>query len=306
MIRTPRPASRRRAPALRAAALSGALATLLGGCDEKAPADDTGDSGSLCVAATGEYDVAYHTEPSPAEVGGDNELWFTIYGRDGCPVDDIQENHERLVHTFVISQDLEHFAHQHMEDFYEVTADTLRTSTWHFPPDIPASGNYLLVWDFAHENQYLQDMGWMETVGEPAQLAAPNVDFYTSVVVDGVRIDLVWDTPARADYEAQWHVHATDAGTGAELTDFVQYLGADAHVAVVSEGMGWAAHSHAWFPGMEDMMPGMEMPHTYPGPDLPFHFTFPAEGTYKMWVQVARADAPDDALVVPFWFEVAP
>lgn len=52
------------------------------------------------------------------------------------------------------------------------------------------------------------------------------------------------------------------------------------------------------------MTPGMTMPHVYDGPDLPFHYTFPVSGTYKMWVQFVRASAPDTIYAVPFAFTI--
>jgi hypothetical protein len=90
------------------------------------------------------------------------------------------------------------------------------------------------------------------------------------------------------------------------VTDLVPWLGADAHAAFVSLDLAWTSHTHAWFPGMENMTPGMEMPPLYTGPTVPFHFLFERAGAHKAWVQFARADDPETPYVVPFVFEVAP
>ena len=62
--------------------------------------------------------------------------------------------------------------------------------------------------------------------------------------------------------------------------------------------------AHAWFPGMDTMSPGMTMTPLYTGPTLPFHYLFPASGTWKGWFQFARSGRPDEPYVVPLVFEV--
>jgi hypothetical protein len=136
------------------------------------------------------------------------------------------------------------------------------------------------------------------------QLDAPVEDLRTQVMVDDLTATLTWDVPAVAGYEAIWTVHLTDAD-GAPVTDVTPWLGADAHAAVVQADLSWVTHTHAWFPGMDSMAPGMEMPHQYNGPDLPFHYVMPAGGLYKMWVQVRREADPDHVYAFPFLFEVA-
>jgi hypothetical protein len=204
----------------------------------------------------------------------------------------------------LVSKDLSSFQHLHMEDYYPLTADALRAATFHFPVTLPYAGEYRLVFDYAHENQWLQTDDWMTVDGDVPQLDAPVEDWSTTQVVDGMQIELVWDNNPVATYEAQWHIHITQ--DGADVTDLVQYLGADAHALLITEDASWAAHTHAWVPGLETMSPDMSMGHLYPGPDLPFHFTFPAPGNYKAFIQFARAADPDTAFVVPFWIEVSP
>lgn len=281
--------------------LSG-LAGCHGGADDSAAADTAIAEG--CVAPTGGYAVDWHTTPDPAMAGQEADFSETIYGADGCPVSDLQINHERMVHNIFVSKDLSSFQHLHMEDYYPLTADALRTATFHFPVTLPYSGEYRLVFDYAHENQWLQTDDWMTVDGDVPQLDAPVEDWSTTQSVDGMQIELVWDNNPVATYEAQWHIHITQ--DGADVTDLVQYLGADAHALLITEDASWAAHTHAWVPGLETMSPDMTMGHLYPGPDLPFHFTFPAPGNYKAFIQFARAADPDTAFVVPFWIEVSP
>ena len=57
-------------------------------------------------------------------------------------------------------------------------------------------------------------------------------------------------------------------------------------------------------PGVGHSM-NLEMPPLYDGPDVPFVYTLPAAGAYKMWVQFARASEPDAIAVAPFTFVVS-
>ena len=256
------------------------------------------------LGADGGYQVAWATDPDPLVAGAQGDLSFQVLGPDGTIVDDLQQSHERMVHVIVISQDLTSFQHVHHEDAYALTADVLRCGYYHTPLTAPFSGRYRLGFDYAHENQYLSTLDWMDVGGAPPQLDAPVVDTATERSVEGMTIDLTWDTPPVAGFEAQWHIDVTEDGE--DVTDVVQYLGADAHAIVASEDLAFVSHTHAWIPGMENMTPGMEMPHQYPGPYIPFHFTFPNPGWHKMWIQFAREADPEAPFLVDFWFEVDP
>lgn len=272
--------------------------------DDTAGVDSSQDSASGCITASGAYAVAWQTDPTPITAMQEADFSETVYGPDGCPVQDLQINHERIVHNIFISKDLESFQHLHMEDTYPLTADALRDATFHLPLTLPFSGQYRLMFDYAHENQWIQTDDWLDAAGDLPQLPAPVPDWATTWSGRGLEVELIWDTPPVAGYESQWRLHITEGGV--DVTDLVQYLGADAHAVLVSEDAAWGAHTHAWVPGLENMSPDMSMDHLYPGPELPFHFTFPAAGNYKVFSQFTRAAAPDSPILVPFWVEVSP
>lgn len=272
------------------------------------PSEGVNDSaGSTCTAAASptSYVVEHWTDPSPAQAGEPVEFWERVTDQDGCAIEDLQQSHERMVHTLLISADLESFQHLHHEDFQDITADDLRAGTFHFPVTFPTAGETLLVFDFAHQNQWLSQLSSVEVEGAPAQLEAPVFDLSTTATNRGLTATLEWEVAPLAGYESAWSVNITE-DDGTEVTDITQWLGADAHCALVSTDLGWAGHTHAWSPGVENMSPGMSMPQVYTGPYLPFHYTFPSAGTHKLWVQLARESAPDDPYVFPFMFEVSP
>ena len=77
----------------------------------------------------------------------------------------------------------------------------------------------------------------------------------------------------------------TDEKTGAPVTDLEPYLGAPAHMLMVRADLGDAIHAHP-----EELQTS--------GPKLSFHPLIPADGPFKLWVQVQRAGR---VITVPFW-----
>lgn len=267
-------------------------------------AGSPGDSGAVDTHEEGVTDYVVSWSASPSLTAGvESEFSITVTDQAGRPIEDLQTNHERVIHTIFVSADLETFIHRHHEDYADLTVDDIRAATFHFPVTFPTSGAHLAMFDYAHQNQWLKSTDTVEVSGVPAQAAAYNPDFSTERDLGDVRVSLTWGASPVAGYEASLSVNITEAD-GTAVTDLTQYLGADGHMALVSADLAISSHTHAWFPGMGDMSPTMEMPHLYSGPDLPFAFTFPTAGVYKLWIQFTRESA-DTVYVAPFLIEVA-
>ena len=275
---------------------------LLLACTGEPDSDPNGDE---CRAqdVPSEYDVRIETDPDPPVAGESTAFQVSVLDGNGCPVDDLQQTHTRMIHTVFVSADLADFQHVHQEDFEQITADDLATATFHFPITFPTAGERLVIEDFAHLNQWLQSTQRLTVAGSPAQLPAPVMDFSTTVAVRDVVVDFVWEIPPLFGAEAHLAAYVRDAD-GNDVTDLVPWLGADAHIVFVRADLSDAGHSHAWSEGMETMSPGMKMPALYPGPFLPFHYTFPTAGVWKAWLQFARVADTADEYTVPFLFEV--
>jgi hypothetical protein len=267
---------------------------------------DSDSSGDECRAqdVPSEYDVRISTEPDPAVAGESALFEVSVLDGNGCPIDDLQQSHARMIHSVFVSADLEDFQHLHQEDFEDITAADLAAATFHFPITFPTAGDHLVVEDFAHLNRFLQSTQHLTVAGTPAQLPEPKIDLGTTVAVRDVVVEFVWEIPPAFGAEAHLAAYVRDVD-GGDVTDLVPWLGADAHIVFVSADLTEAGHTHAWSEGMDEMSPGMKMPALYPGPFLPFHYTFPQAGLHKAWLQFTRAADPDDEYTVPFMFEVA-
>lgn len=269
-------------------------------CADKSPG--AGDSGDGLVTA---FQLNWWSEPDPAVAGEAANLSFQILDQDGAPVDNLQQNHQRMAHILIISEDLRSFEHKHHEDYGEITADVLRDATFQVPETFPYSGRSLLAIDFAYADQYQQLTAFAEVAGDVPQLDAPVEDLSTTVSADGVNAAFSWEIPAIAGYESVLWVHLSDAD-GADITDLTQWLGADAHLVMVKDDLSSVSHTHAFVEGMDSLPPDHTMPQAWTGPDLPFHISLGYPGVYKSWLQFTRAGDPDVPVTVPFMFEVSP
>lgn len=261
-----------------------------------APADST----DTAPVGDGEYHVQWSTDPAPPEAGDHAEITATVIGPNGAPVEQLTLFEGAFLHTFIVPRDLSEFVHVHQEDETDVTTDELKSATFTYHAEFEVSGDYLIDFDFAAEGRYRYEVGQITAVGTPAQAASPTEDDTLVRVVDDVTVEIVWDVAPIAQQEAQWHLHLTSGDPAVEVTDVVQWGGADAHVGIVDWSASAFYHTHAWYPDMENAAPGDAMPPLYPGPDLPFHYTFPAAGRYRAWTQFARAGAPDEEYTVAF------
>jgi len=270
-------------------------------CDPSAI--DTADTAVVEDTEITGYEVSTWTDPEPLVAGSTGELYVQVTDQDGNPIEDLQQNHDRLVHDVLISADWTFFAHLHHEDYYDVTVDDLKAGTLHVPVTPPLAGRYLVALNWAHDNQWQSNESAFEATGEPPMAAEPDTTPVAEASDEGVTGTLAWASQPMAGYSATWTVTLRDA-EGNDVTDIEQYLGADAHAALVNTTLDWVSHTHAYVPGMETMSPSMDMPHLYPGPTVDFRYVFPAGGAYKMWVQLTRASQPGLVYTLPFVFHV--
>lgn len=253
---------------------------------------------SAGLTGTGDYVLTWFTDPTPPPAGEHAEMHVQVVGPDGEPASNLQYFHGAYVHAFLVPHDLASFGHAHQEDEEEVDAEDLREADFHMHAEFPVGGPYLVNFDFAAEDEYLSRVDRAEASGDPAQLAAPVENDATEATDGELTATLVWAVEPVAGQEAIWSLWLRDAS--GEVGDLVQWGGADAHVSMVDWEATRFLHTHAWYPDMENARPSHDMPHLYPGPELPFRHVFPEPGRYRAWTQFAREAAPEDEYTVAF------
>ena len=188
--------------------------------------------------------------------------------------------HEKTFHLFIVSRDLEYFAHVHPEP-QKNGSFLLRHPL--------APGEYMLIADFL-------PVGGTSQLLQRAVVVGPRSRFSTKAglddrdasareaVIDGVRVALKAEDMVPGK-DACLTFTLTHATTGAPITDLEPFLGAPAHMLMVRAGLEDALHAHP-----EELQTG--------GPTISFHPLIPAAGAYKLWIQFRRAGRDSTAAFV--------
>ena len=174
--------------------------------------------------------------------------------------------HERPMHLFVVGEGLEFFAHEH----------PVQQPDGVFMLDLalPRPGVYMAIAEFLPEAGTPQTFQQAFTTGSAfGRPANPAIDV-TAKTVDGMRVS-VDASKVKAGDTKPLTVRIEDAATGAPVTDLESYLGAAAHLLVVSADLTEAIHGH----------PTGDVH----GPSVTFDPLIPRAGVYKIWIQFQRA-----------------
>jgi hypothetical protein len=179
--------------------------------------------------------------------------------------------HERVFHLFIVSRDLEYFAHVHPKLHADGSLDV--------DVELPRAGVYQMIADFlpvGGSPQLVQKS--IVTAGYTgALLPIPHLapDTADKIVLD-TRVKLTMPEPL-AGREQLITFDLQDTATRATVSDLEPYLGAAGHLLLVSGDLAVAAHSH---PVAEISALG--------GPTVVFQTLFPRAGDYRIWVQFQR------------------
>ncbi len=267
------------------------------------------------------YRVELRLDPSRPATGQKTMLTYTVKDTKlGVPVSDLQILHERILHTFIVSRDLDYFVHTHHEDFFSLSPQDIAKATFHYPHVFPYAGEYIVTAEFTHK-----DRTWFKrfeiAVGEDGEHKTPQRDLRREKLLDRYRISLRSspDPPvAGHEVELVCHVETTE---GKPVTDLGLYLGGEVHLALWRLDGEHFGHQHAYTPDMAAMMRMMrerrgdpsEMARmmvqmmrgpskqVYFGPDIPVHHIFPEAGIYKLFFEIAPQG---EVVMVDFMIEV--
>jgi Cu+-exporting ATPase len=207
----------------------------------------------------------------------------------GKPVDDLTRSHEAWMHLIATRADLGTFAHIHPQP-------TGRPGQLAVDITFPTAGRYIVNTEFRRQGRMADvHAGQIIVVAGTAPAPGTLVEGPRSVVVDGVRVELVGDP--RAGDRSDLHYSFADAATGRPVDDLQPYLAAAGHVVVMRADGRTFAHEHAEVTDAAGR-PVFALPGTTFGPELDVHVAFPTAGIYRLWAQFRLADG--DLITVPF------
>lgn len=196
--------------------------------------------------------------------------------------------HEKAMHLIAVSQDLSQFQHIHPE----VGPD----GAWTVSTTFPDAANYVLFNELSYNGDDVLNRQEL-SVGEASQKPASLSSDVNPKTESGLTVSLIPPEQAiTANENAHFSVHVSRDNQ--PVTDLEPYLGAPAHVVIISSDTRDFAHTHGEVPGMASM--DSPPPSSF-GPDISFDNTFPHAGLYKIWVQFSYQG---DVVTVPFVVEV--
>lgn len=212
-----------------------------------------------------EYPLRLRVDPPQIPSGQPLALEFRVSDpQTGEPVKQFETVHEKLFHLFIISQDLQYFAHLHPR----FDGAVFRLSTV-----LPKPGTYRLLADFFPTGGTPQlAPKTITTAGYTTPLEAAIPQLKPDLAPqqgENMRVELKLVPPQPiAGKKTMLFVHLTPA-------DGLQhYIGAWAHLLAVSNDLVDTIHGH---PFIADG-----------GPDMQFNIYFPREAPYKVWLQFQR------------------
>ena len=206
-----------------------------------------------------EYPVDVRMDPAAPRAGRRVQLSFTVrHPKTGARVREFEVVHEKLLHLFVVSQDLSFFRHEHPQ--------LGRDGVFRLEMELPAPGMYRLLSDFYPRH------------GTP-QLVESTVIVPGGAITAGTRLSA--DLEPKHGVSLAMEPARPIAGMKTlmffriEPADGLEpYLGAWAHMLAVSEDLVDMIHDHPFL--------------AEGGPQIQFNMIFPRAVGYRLWVQFQR------------------
>lgn len=180
--------------------------------------------------------------------------------KTGKSVHDFEMVHEKLMHLFVVSSDLEYFAHIHPRG-------------GKIDLDLPKPGNYKLVADFYPKggtpqfiDQFITTPGYTKPLTQSLVHLQPDMAAKTG---ENLKVELTMEPSEPIPGKKTLLFFKVTPAEGLE-----QYIGAWSHMFFASEDLVDTIHTH---PSIADG-----------GPQIQFDVYFPRATTYRIWVQFQR------------------
>ena len=211
------------------------------------------------------YRMSLGTSPPAAAAAQTVTLEFRVFDpKTGAPVERFVVVHEKLFHLFIISQDLEYFAHVHPE--------YAGGGAFRLEARLPKPGVYRLLADFYPAGgtpqlipKTLTTAHYFKPLAAAIPVLAPDLRPKSA---ENMKVELSVDPSQPLAGKKTMMFFRIDPAEGLE-----PYLGAWGHMLAASADLIDTIHEH---------------PFLAAGPDIQFNVFFPREALYRVWVQFQR------------------
>ncbi len=243
------------------------------------------------------FHAELRTDPAEVQAGQPTALLVNLKDASGAVLRELDLSHEKPVHLIVVSSDLFEFYHLHPESQPD--------SSFRVTHSFPNGGDYKLYADFTPLNaeQVIEHFD-LKVAGSQRPSVPLVPDGATTKTVDGMKVTMQPDKPLRAGGDVMLKLVVSDEKTGKPVTDLERYLGAPAHIVIISEDTRDFLHVHPTEKGKMDGsamagmkgMEGMKHPEDSKASvgkekisaEISAHTSFPRPGPYKVWAQFQR------------------
>lgn len=209
-----------------------------------------------------EYPVSLELQPRPLAPNAPVRMTFRITEPKSRKPAKLQLIHEKLFHLFLVSEDLQFFAHEHPQ----LKGD----GSFVFNARLPKSGEYRVLCDFYPENATPQLIGKSIIVPGPHSKAHLQPTLQPQMG-ENVRVSLRSEPARPVAGKKTMLFFELDPASGLQ-----PYLGAWGHMLAASSDLVDMIHAH---PAWEEA-----------GPSIQFNLIFPRPGLHRVWVQFQRED----------------
>ena len=217
-----------------------------------------------------EYPTRFTVTPAQIPAAHDLRLRISVADpKTGKPVQHFQIIHEKPIHLFIVSEDLEYFSHEHPN----LGPDGI----FRLDTRLPKPGNYKLLADFFPEggtpqliSKLITTAGYKRPIAQAISRPAPDL---TPKHGENLDVSLTVDPGQPLAGKKTMLFFKLKPAEGVE-----PYLGAWGHMLAASNDLVDMIHTHPIY--VTDFTPGEKQ--------IQFNVFFPREAIYRVWVQFQR------------------
>lgn len=285
------------------------ICLIFSGCPDSAGeiALNTTSANSADTKKSGIYTVQFSVEPDVIVSGQPVKFNFQVKDPNGKPYSNLELNHEKPIHLYIVSEDLSQFFHQHPTKNSEGVFEDSFT--------FPNGGKYKLYVDLKpKDGDKFYDSFDLMVSGNIRQSVEIKTDEKFEKTVDGLRVTMKPEGDLVSGKDLMLSFQVFDAANGKPVTDLQNYLGAKAHFVVISKDFKDFVHIHPMSKDNvkngehsthTDEHSNMNMDEKLAGKDfesiLSAMVKFPKAGIYRIFATFKRNEK---LTVIPFTFEV--
>jgi len=258
-------------------------------------------NGSFHIPDEREYDflmrpssvqLKLSTQPTEPKLGTVTMFVLDVQTASGGVVTELAHEHNRILHTIMIGEDLQTFKHRHPEDD-DMYNPNGTGSVFHVHAVFRNAGTYLIAADGMVRTRPFSETQYLMLEGE-MKMQQPQMDVSRRQLFDGYDVQLLAPKTIKVGQKTSLSYLITQSGS--LIQDLEPYLSAPMHLAIVRSDLRHFQHTHGFLPlpFLENLFAtDAERMHAFVpdafGPRVDASITFPTSGTYVIFAEFHHA-----------------